>query len=143
MNLAFADRRPENVRVRPVIIAELELGDIERRVLFADLVEGSDHAALDQRPEAFKRVRVNDADTRLPAGMMSVQCEGGARPNLPESISADEGAGTLAAPTRARAIHAAGASCADLESPRCPPPPRFARSPSASQGRMITSRPAR
>ena len=62
---AFLDRCPENVRVQPVIIAELKLGDIERQVLFADLVEGPDHAALDQRPEAFNCVRVNGTDDVL------------------------------------------------------------------------------
>ena len=50
----FADCRPEDVRVQTVVIAELELGNIERKVLFADLVEGPDHAALDERPEAFQ-----------------------------------------------------------------------------------------
>lgn len=48
-DLAFLDRRPEDVRVQTVVIAELELGDIERQILFADLVEGPDHAALDER----------------------------------------------------------------------------------------------
>ena len=67
---AFLDRRPEDVRVQAVIIAELELGHIEREVLFADLVESPDHAPLDQRPEAFTRVRVNGADDVLPFGVV-------------------------------------------------------------------------
>jgi hypothetical protein len=51
--LAPADCCSEDIRVHAVIVAELELGNIERQVLFADFVEGSDAAALDQRPEAF------------------------------------------------------------------------------------------
>ena len=38
-------RRSENVLVLPVVIAELELGHIERKVLAADLVIGADYAA--------------------------------------------------------------------------------------------------
>ena len=68
---AFADCCTENVRVQTVVIAELELGDIERKVLFADLVEGSDHAAFDQRPEALNRVRVNGADDVLAVMMVN------------------------------------------------------------------------
>ena len=40
--LASLDRCSENVRVLPVVIAELEFGDIQRQVFLADLVEGSD-----------------------------------------------------------------------------------------------------
>lgn len=46
----------EDVGVVPVIIAELELRDIEVRVLLADPMEGADDAALDERPEAFNRI---------------------------------------------------------------------------------------
>src|ERR1051326_4598561 len=60
--LASADRRSENVRIHAVIVAELELRDIERQIFLADLVEGPDHAALDDRPEAFDRVGVDGAD---------------------------------------------------------------------------------
>ena len=50
--LACFNRRAENVSVLAVIIAELELGDIERHVLAADLVERTDDAALEnlQKP---------------------------------------------------------------------------------------------
>lgn len=43
----------------PAIVAELELSDIEMEILFADLVEGADAAAFDQRPEALNRVCVD------------------------------------------------------------------------------------
>jgi len=46
--LTVSDRRPEDVRIQAVIMAELEFGDIERQVFFADLVKRPDHAAFDQ-----------------------------------------------------------------------------------------------
>ena len=74
MYLAFSNCRPKDVRVQAVIITELELGDIDRQVLFADLVEGSNHAALDQRPEAFNRVRVDSADDVLAVVVVNRLC---------------------------------------------------------------------
>jgi hypothetical protein len=50
--LASADRRSEDVRVFAVIIAELKLGNIERHVFLADLVEAPDDPALEDRPPA-------------------------------------------------------------------------------------------
>ena len=38
--LAPADRRSENIRVHPIVIAELERGTIERKVFAAYLVHG-------------------------------------------------------------------------------------------------------
>ena len=52
----------ENLRVVAVIVAELEFRYIECHVLAADLVERADHTALEDRPEAFNRVRVHGAD---------------------------------------------------------------------------------
>ena len=49
------DRRPEDVCVVAVIVAELELGNIEGHVLAAHLVERADDAALEDAPEAFNR----------------------------------------------------------------------------------------
>ena len=69
-SLALSDSGPKDIRVQSVILAELELGDIERQVLFADFVESSDHAALDQRPEALNRVRVDGADAVLTVGVV-------------------------------------------------------------------------
>lgn len=59
------DRCPEDVRVVPVIVAELELGNIEGHVFAADLVERADNAALKDRPEALNRIRVDCADDIL------------------------------------------------------------------------------
>src|SRR5260370_34804828 len=46
LHLAFLDRRPEDVRVKAVVIPELKLRGIERQILFAYLGERPDHAAL-------------------------------------------------------------------------------------------------
>ncbi len=54
--------RSENVRILPVIVAELKLRDVQRYVLAADLVEASHDPALEDRPETFNRVRVDRAD---------------------------------------------------------------------------------
>ena len=68
---ASFNRRSEDVRVLAIIVAELELGDIERKVLFADLVEGADAAALNQRPETFNRVGVDRADYVIAPGVIN------------------------------------------------------------------------
>jgi hypothetical protein len=60
--LASADRGSENVIVEPIIIAELELGNVEVQVFFANVV---DDPALDDRPEAFNRIGVNSTDDVL------------------------------------------------------------------------------
>jgi hypothetical protein len=49
----------------PVIVAELELGDIEVQVLFADLVETSDAPAFDVRLEALDGLGV-DGTNNIP-----------------------------------------------------------------------------
>lgn len=54
--------RTENVRVISVIIPKLELGNIERQILFADFVEGANNAAFEDAPKALNRVRVNSTD---------------------------------------------------------------------------------
>jgi len=55
-------RLAEDVRVLSVVVAELKLRDVQRQVLGADLVEGADHAALEDRPEALDGVGVDRAD---------------------------------------------------------------------------------
>ena len=70
IHLATIDRRSEDVRVHAVVVPELELGNIERHVFTADLVEGSDDAALEDRPEAFNRLSMNGTDNVLPFGMV-------------------------------------------------------------------------
>ena len=68
--LASAYRRSEDVRVHAVIVAELELRDIQREVLFADFVESADHATLNQRPETFDSVGVDSADNVFVLGVI-------------------------------------------------------------------------
>jgi transposase-like protein len=50
-NLNSLNRRSENVVIKAVIIAELELSDIEREILGADLVERADDPALEDAPK--------------------------------------------------------------------------------------------
>jgi hypothetical protein len=65
------DRRSEYVRVLPVVIAELEFGDIERHIFSAHLVKCADHAALENRPEAFDGLSVDCTDDILASGMIN------------------------------------------------------------------------
>jgi hypothetical protein len=65
------DRRSENVRILPVIISELKLGDIERHIFAAHFVECADHAALEDRPKAFNRVGMDCADNVLASSMIN------------------------------------------------------------------------
>lgn len=60
----------ENIFVQPIIIPELEFGNIERQVFAANLMIGADDAALNQAPETFNRVRVDRTDHIFAAGMM-------------------------------------------------------------------------
>jgi hypothetical protein len=69
-DLTSADRRSEDVRILPVVVAELELSNIERHVFAADLVEGADNAALEDRPEALDCVRVYGADNVFVRGVI-------------------------------------------------------------------------
>ena len=45
--LTSFNRRPENIRVAPIVIAELEFGNIERHIFAAYLVERTDDTAFD------------------------------------------------------------------------------------------------
>src|SRR5438128_2476531 len=58
-------RSLENLRVMAMIVAELEFCDVQRQVLFADVVERADNAALNQRPEAFNGLGMDGADNVL------------------------------------------------------------------------------
>lgn len=49
----------ENVRIVPIIITELKLGDVERHVLGGDLVKRANNAAFEDRPETFN-LKLND-----------------------------------------------------------------------------------
>jgi len=66
-SLAPANRRAEDVRVLAVVIAKLKLRDVQREILGADLMEGANHTALEDRPEAFDGIGVDRADDVLSA----------------------------------------------------------------------------
>jgi hypothetical protein len=68
--LASLNRRSEDVSVFPVIISELELGNIERHVFAAHLVERADHTALEDRPEAFDGLSMDCSDDIFTPGMV-------------------------------------------------------------------------
>jgi hypothetical protein len=68
---ASLDRRSEDVRVLPIVIAELELGDIQRHIFPAHFVERADDAALEDRPEAFDGLSVDCADDILASRMVN------------------------------------------------------------------------
>ena len=63
--LASVYHRTKDVRIGAVIIAERKLRDVEREIFGADFVERADHAAFEDRPKAFNRVRVDRADNVL------------------------------------------------------------------------------
>jgi hypothetical protein len=71
LGLASLDCRSEDVRVLPVIIAELELGNIERHIFAAHFVECADDAALEDRPEAFDGLSVDCSDNILTSGVVN------------------------------------------------------------------------
>ena len=58
-------RRIENIRVHAVVVSELKLGDIQRQIFFAHLMECADDTAFEDRPEALNRIRVNRANNVL------------------------------------------------------------------------------
>jgi hypothetical protein len=64
-------RLSKNVGVVPTIVAKLELGDVQRKICFADLVISADNPALDQRPEAFNGLSVHRADNVFASGMIN------------------------------------------------------------------------
>jgi hypothetical protein len=61
LRLASADSPAENIRVMPIIVSELKFRDVKRHIFGAHLVERADNAALEDRPEALNRIRVNSA----------------------------------------------------------------------------------
>jgi hypothetical protein len=46
----------ENIRILPVIVAELKLSKVERQILLADMMIGANDATLKQRPKVFNVV---------------------------------------------------------------------------------------
>ena len=69
--LASPNRRSENIRVLPIVIAELELGNIERHIFAAHFVECADDTALEDRPKSFDSLSVDRADHILASGMIN------------------------------------------------------------------------
>jgi hypothetical protein len=62
---ASVDRRSENIGIAAVIISELKLREIKRHIFGAHLVEHADHAAFEDRSEAFDGVGVKRTDNVL------------------------------------------------------------------------------
>ena len=60
-------RLAEDVGILAIVVAELELGEIQRQILLADVVVRADDSALEQRPEAFNVVvRASTAHVFMP-----------------------------------------------------------------------------
>ncbi len=87
---ASVDRRSEDISVLSIVVAELELGYIQRHVLGAHLVERAHHAALKDRPEAFDCLSVNGADNVLALRVVN----GCVRKILPKAVVANPLIGT-------------------------------------------------
>ena len=51
--LTYTDRRSEDVRILPIVVAELKLRDVQRHIFGADFVEAADNPALEDRPKTF------------------------------------------------------------------------------------------
>jgi hypothetical protein len=67
---ALRYRRSKDIRILPIVIAELKFRNVQQHVFTADLVECADHTALEDRPEALNRVRVNRADNIFVRGVI-------------------------------------------------------------------------
>ncbi len=68
--LAFLDRCAEDVRIHALVIAELELVDVEMQVLLADFVECADDSTFHDGPKAFYGVGMNRSADIFPIRMM-------------------------------------------------------------------------
>jgi len=71
MKSASLNRRSKDVRVLPIVITELELGNIQRHIFSAHFVKRTDHAALEDRPEAFDGLSMDGADDILPVRVVN------------------------------------------------------------------------
>jgi hypothetical protein len=58
-------RLREDIIVLAVVVAELELGNVQRQILFAHVVECADDPALQDAPETFNGLSVNRANNVL------------------------------------------------------------------------------
>jgi hypothetical protein len=63
--LASPDRLAKDIRVFSVIVAELELGDVQRQVLGTDLMKRTDDTALEDRPETLDGLGMDRTDDVL------------------------------------------------------------------------------
>jgi len=65
MQSTSGDSRSKNIRIGAVIVPELKLRDVERKIFGTDFVERADYATLEDRPKTFNRIRVHRADNVL------------------------------------------------------------------------------
>jgi hypothetical protein len=67
---ASSNCRSEDIRILPVVVAELEFRDVERHVFGTHLGESVHDATLEDRPETFNRLGKNRADDVLSFGVI-------------------------------------------------------------------------
>src|ERR1700674_488238 len=63
-------RDSEDIGIVPVVIPELDLRNVQRQVLGADLMERANHAALKDAPKSLNRVRMDCADDIFASGVV-------------------------------------------------------------------------
>lgn len=59
----------EDIRILAIVVAELKLSKVQRQILFADMVERTDNATFEERPERFNVISVNLATNILTFAM--------------------------------------------------------------------------
>jgi hypothetical protein len=64
-------RHPEDVGAMPIVVAEFELRDVQRHIFLAHLVERANHAALEDRPEAFDCLSVHRTNNIFASGVVN------------------------------------------------------------------------
>ena len=65
----LATAAPKMSAVFPVVVPELELGNVQRQIFSGNLVIGAHDAAFNQRPETVNGLGVNSADNVFATGM--------------------------------------------------------------------------
>ena len=68
--LASPNSRAENVVVKAIIVPELELRNVKMQIFLADVVEGANDPALNDRPKALNRVGVYRSNYVLLCGVV-------------------------------------------------------------------------
>jgi hypothetical protein len=56
---ASTNSRSEDIGIEPIVISKLKLRDLQWHIFGADLVEASDNAAFEDRPETLNRIGMN------------------------------------------------------------------------------------